>query len=211
MRKVVVVDYGRGNLRSVQKALELVGLDAKITREPRDLDDAHAVVLPGVGAFRDCMKSLVSLGLVNPLVRAIERGKPFLGICLGLQILFDESEEFGPTPGLGLLAGQVRRFPSDRDGLAGLKIPHMGWNTVDLTRESPLFRGIPAGAHFYFVHSYFVEPCDRDVVLGLTEYGVSFASVVQKDRLVATQFHPEKSQNAGLRFLANFRDWISHD
>lgn len=211
MKNVVVVDYGRGNLRSVQKALERVDLAAKITREPRDLDDAHAVVLPGVGAFRDCMKSLACLGLVEPLVRAIERGKPFLGICLGLQILFEESEEFGPTAGLGLLAGKVRRFPADRGVLGGLKIPHMGWNTVDLTRESPLFRGISAGAYFYFVHSYFVVPCDPAAVLGFTEYGVSFASVVQKDRLVATQFHPEKSQRAGLRFLANFRDWICHD
>ncbi len=211
MKKVAVVDYGRGNLRSVQKALELVGLPARITRDPRDLSDAHAVVLPGVGAFRDCMNSLHSLGLVEPLLQSLQAGKPFLGICLGLQILFEESEEFGPAAGLGLLPGRVLRFPADQTEMAGLKVPHMGWNTVRLTRESPLFRGIPAEAYFYFVHSYFVKPRDPAAVLGITEYGISFASVVHKDRLVATQFHPEKSQRAGLKFLANFGAWISHD
>lgn len=211
MRKVAVIDYGRGNLRSVQKALELVGLAAIITRDPRDLSDAHALVLPGVGAFRDCMDSLHSLGLVDPLLRALQAGKPFLGICLGLQVLFEESEEFGPAPGLGVLSGKVRRFPAQRCERAGLKVPHMGWNTVCLTRESPLFQGIPAEAHFYFVHSYFVEPWDPAIVLAVTDYGISFASVVQRNRLVATQFHPEKSQRAGLRFLANFGAWIAHD
>lgn len=211
MKTVAVVDYGRGNLRSVQKALEVVGLSARITREPRDLSDGHAVVLPGVGAFRDCMNSLHSLGLIEPILRSLQAGKPFLGICLGLQILFEESEEFGPTAGLGLLPGQARRFRAEQSEMAGLKVPHMGWNTVRLTRESPLFRGIPADAHFYFVHSYFVQPRDPAAVLGITEYGIPFASVVHKGRLVATQFHPEKSQRAGLKFLANFRDWICHD
>lgn len=211
MKKVAVVDYGRGNLRSVQKALEVVGLSASVTREPRDLSDSHAVVLPGVGAFRDCMNSLHSLGLIEPILRSLEAGKPFLGICLGLQILFEESEEFGPTAGLGLLPGRVRRFQAEQTETAGLKVPHMGWNTVRLTRESPLFHGIPPDAHFYFVHAYFVQPLEPTAVLGITEYGIPFASVVHKGRLVATQFHPEKSQRAGLKFLANFGDWICHD
>lgn len=211
MNKVAVVDYGRGNLRSVQKALELVGLSATITRHPRDLAEAHAVVLPGVGAFRDCMDSLSALGLVEPLLNVLQTGKPFLGICLGLQVLFEESEEFGPAAGFGFLPGHVRRFPAEPCQRAGLKVPHMGWNTVRLTRESALFRGIEDEAYFYFVHSYFVEPRDPATVLGITEYGISFASVVEKDRLIATQFHPEKSQKAGLTFLANFAQWISHD
>ena len=204
MKRIAVVDYGRGNLRSVQKALEEVGLSARVSRDPQEILDAHAVVLPGVGAFRDCMENLRRLGLLEPVLRSVESGKPFLGICLGLQILFDESEEFGPTPGLGLFAGKVRRFPAHAPAMMDLKIPHMGWNTVQRASDSKLFDGIPPETYFYFVHSYYVEPEDPQIVLARTEYGLSFTSVVQKDHVVAVQFHPEKSQGFGLKLLRNF-------
>jgi glutamine amidotransferase len=204
VKRVAVLDYGRGNLRSVQKALEGVGLSAQVTRIPQEILDAQALVLPGVGAFRDCMVSLERLGLLDPLLRSLEAGKPFLGICLGLQILFDESEEFGPSPGLGFFSGRVRRFSADAPAMKELKIPHMGWNTVQCAPDSKLFRGIPPETYFYFVHSYYVEPEDPQIVLGRTEYGVPFPSVVQKDHVVAMQFHPEKSQRFGLKLLENF-------
>ncbi|MEW6441520.1 MAG: imidazole glycerol phosphate synthase subunit HisH [bacterium] len=207
-KRVALIDYGRGNLRSVQKALEQVGLNVAITRRPAEILDACAVVLPGVGAFKDCMDSLERLGLTEPLVRSIRDGKPYLGICLGLQILFEESEEFGRAPGLGLFPGKVRRFPSDAPSMSDLKVPHMGWNRVRLARSSELFDGIPPEAHFYFVHSFYADPSDGDLILAKTKYGVPFASVIQKERMVATQFHPEKSQRSGLRFLRNFGDLL---
>ena len=203
---IAVVDYGMGNLRSVAKALETVGLDAVVTDRPRKIADARAVVLPGVGAFGDCMRNLRERGLIEPVRRAIEAGKSYLGICLGLQILFDESEEFGRRKGLGLLPGRVVRFA---DGLANargeaLKIPHMGWNAVAIKRGNPLFRGIRSGAHFYFVHSYYPVCDDPRDAAATASYGGDFTVAVRRDNIFACQFHPEKSQQLGLRVLANF-------
>ncbi len=188
-----------GNLRSVEKALKKVGGDVLVTSNPDHLEQAEAVVLPGVGAFRDCIKNLQQRGLLEGVLEAIHEGKPYLGICLGLQILFTESEEFGYTRGLDVIRGRVVRFRTE-----GLKIPHMGWNTVSYRREHPLFAGIPDGSYFYFVHSYYVVPEDDDVVLGTTDYGVEFVSAVQKGNIMAVQFHPEKSQSLGLQMLGNF-------
>ncbi len=188
-----------GNLRSVEKALKKVGGDVLVTSNPDHLEQAEAVVLPGVGAFRDCIKNLQQRGLLEGVLEAIHEGKPYLGICLGLQILFTESEEFGYTRGLDVIRGRVVRFRTE-----GLKIPQMGWNTVSYRREHPLFAGIPDGSYFYFVHSYYVVPEDDDVVLGTTDYGVEFVSAVQKGNIMAVQFHPEKSQSLGLQMLGNF-------
>jgi glutamine amidotransferase len=206
---IAIVDYGMGNLRSVQKAFERVGAEAVVTSDARVLNDAAAVVLPGVGAFRDCVTNLIAHGLAEPVVRAIEKGKPFLGICLGLQMLFTESEEFGRTPGLGVFKGKVVRFPSGLADLTsgpagGLKIPHMGWNSVRLTRPNPVFKGVGDGRFFYFVHSYYVVPDDPGLISGVTEYGVEFTSMIARDNVFAMQFHPEKSQKAGLGVVENF-------
>lgn len=203
---IAIVDYGMGNLRSVQKAFEAVGADARITSSPAAIRDSRSVVLPGVGAFPDCMKNLTQLDLVEPIRRAVQTGKPFLGLCLGLQLLFDESEEFGPVAGLGILPGKVARFPREsRDDLgAPLKIPHMGWNTVKVLKRAPLFESVPDESYFYFVHSYYVVPRDPSVASTLTPYGVEFVSGVQKDNIFAFQFHPEKSQKHGLELLKRF-------
>lgn len=203
---IAIIDSGIANLRSVQKGFERVGAEAKIVEDPRLLREAAAIVLPGVGAFRDGIEKLTRGGFVEPLLRAIEAGKPTLGICLGLHFLFSESEEFGAHKGLNLIPGQVRRFPPSTASSSGppLKVPHMGWNQVWVTREAPLFRGIPEGARFYFVHSYYVDPVERSVVAATTEYGVSFPSAIWRDNLMATQFHPEKSQAVGLMLLENF-------
>jgi glutamine amidotransferase len=201
---MVIVDYGRGNLRSVHKAFESVGLRVTITSRPQDVLDASAVVLPGVGAFRDCMQTLERLGLIAPLLRSLEGGKPYLGLCLGLQILFEESEEFGTSPGLGFLPGRVRRFPQCGADGEMLKIPHMGWNTIRVRRPCPLFGGLPEEPYFYFLHSYYVEPGDTDLTVAETEYGVRFTCAIQKENVLALQFHPEKSQRAGLAVLRNF-------
>ena len=202
---IAVVDYGMGNLRSVQKALEKVGCTVLVTSSPQHILDARAVVLPGVGAFKDCIHSLEKLGLIAPIVKSVSEGKPFLGICLGLQILFTESEEFGVTPGLNLIKGRVIRFP--RVGgvpPVPLKVPHMGWNAISLKRDLPLFHGIEDGSFFYFVHSYYVTPEEEGVVATTTSYGIEFTSSIQKDNVFACQFHPEKSQQVGLQLLGNF-------
>ena len=197
---IAVVDYQRGNLRSVQKALERVGGKAFVTSDPALIRDSKAVVLPGVGAFGDCLKNLEELKLVNPVLDAIESQKPFLGICLGLQLLFQESEEFGRVPGLGVIKGRVVKFRN----MNGLKIPHMGWNSIKKAKESPLLEGVENGNYFYFVHSYYVVP-EEDVTATKTSYGpVTFTSMIQKGNLWATQFHPEKSQKVGLRVFKNF-------
>ncbi|UCD34324.1 MAG: imidazole glycerol phosphate synthase subunit HisH [Nitrospiraceae bacterium] len=203
---IAVIDYGMGNLRSVEKAFLKVGYDVRVTSRPEDVQKADGVVLPGVGAFRDCMKELSDLGMTDAVVKAIIEGKPYLGICLGLQVLFSESEEFGRCRGLDIFRGRVVRFElEDR----ALKIPQMGWNQVSLKRQCPLFRDIPDNSYFYFVHSFYVAPDDEAVVAGTTEYGVPFTSAVWKDNIYAVQFHPEKSQALGLRLLKNFGDIVA--
>jgi glutamine amidotransferase len=204
---IAIVDYGMGNLRSVHKAVELVGAEARVISAPAGIRDAAKIILPGVGAFRDCMRNLAELDLLEPIIRSIETGKPFLGICLGLQLLFEESDEFGLHKGMGVLPGKVTRFPDViRDPEAGepLPIPHMGWNTVEIKKGTPLFAGIESGSYFYFVHSYYAIPQDPDDIAAVTPYGIEFACAVQRDNIYAVQFHPEKSQEKGLRLLRNF-------
>jgi len=202
---VVVVDYGMGNLRSAQKGLEKVGVKAVITSDPAAVQSADAVVLPGVGAFQDCMANLAEAGLVAPVMGAIEQGKPFLGICLGMQLLMTISEKFGVHRGLDIVPGRVVRFDPD----TRLKVPHMGWNRVHYSGDSRLFEGIEDGSFFYFVHSYYVAPEDGSVVCGWTDYGERFCSAIARDNLFATQFHPEKSHNNGLKVLQNFGKIVS--
>jgi glutamine amidotransferase len=200
---IAIIDYGMGNLRSVSKAFEAVGHQAVATRDARVIGNASHVVLPGVGAFGDCMANIQQYGLVEPIHAAIRSGKPFLGICLGLQVLFSESEEFGPHQGLDIIPGKVRRFAAGSE----LKVPHIGWNQVYLQRACPMFDGIADGAEWYFVHSYYVVPGDPQVAATTTTYGISFVSSVWKDNIVACQFHPEKSQAVGLRLIKNFGAW----
>jgi len=195
---IAIIDYGAGNLRSVANAVSRLGYQAKITSIPHEMLTAQAVILPGVGAAADTMANLQTLGLVSPIRRFIAEGRPFLGVCIGLQILFSGTEEGGWHECLGIIPGVVRRLPP------GLKIPHMGWNQVKQKISHPIFSGIPDEANFYFVHSYYVEPDDRSLVAGETEYGVSFCSVIAKGNLVATQFHPEKSGEVGLKIYDNF-------
>ncbi len=199
---IALVDYGSGNLRSVEKALTQVDGDPKRFQSGDGIQNADGIVLPGVGAFDDCILALKKQGLVEPILEFIESGKPFLGICVGYQALFEKSEEFQSTePGLGLFKGIVKRFPSD----AGIKIPQIGWNQIDFTKKDcPLFEGIPEGSYAYFVHSYHPEPEDPQIIATQTNYGVTFASSVWKDNIFATQFHPEKSQQVGLKILSNF-------
>ncbi|RMH37081.1 MAG: imidazole glycerol phosphate synthase subunit HisH [Nitrospirae bacterium] len=204
---IAVIDYGMGNLRSVHKAFEAVGHRAVVTRDPGVIKNASHIVLPGVGAFGDCMRNLVRYNLVTPIRDAIAQGKPFLGICLGLQVLFTESEEFGSHPGLGVLQGKVKRFSAVAPGGEALKIPHMGWNTVTIRRPAPPLNGIPEESFFYFVHSYYVEPQESMVIATTTDYGITFVSGVWKDNIFAVQFHPEKSQRGGLQVLRNFGAW----
>jgi glutamine amidotransferase len=210
MTDVAVIDYGMGNLRSVAKAIEHVAprLKVSVTSDAAVVARAARVVFPGQGAMPDCMREMDARGLRGAVVEAA-RGKPFLGICIGLQMLFERSDE-GDTVGLGLLPGRVRRFPADRmvDGQgARLKVPHMGWNEVRQTAAHPLWEGIPHGSRFYFVHSYFPEPGAREMAAGETVYGVPFTCAVARGNVFAVQFHPEKSQAAGLRLLANFVEW----
>ncbi len=199
---VAVIDYGMGNLRSVQKGFERVGVVAEVTRDPERIAAARGVVLPGVGAFGACMENLRSLGLVEPVRRAIESGRPFLGICVGLQLLFEESEEYGPVQGLGILRGRCRRFPHRDD--PEYRVPHMGWNQIEMRNPSALLDGIDDQAFVYFVHSYYAESDDPGVVAASTDYGVPFVASVARDNLYACQFHPEKSQQVGLKILENF-------
>ena len=200
---IAIIDYGMGNLRSVHKAFEAVGHEAVVTRDPRIIADASHVVLPGVGAFGDCMANLTQYELVDPIRAAIQSGKPFLGICLGMQLLFTESEEFGIHKGFDIIPGKVRKFELN----PMLKVPHMGWNDIQIVRPAPPFEGIRTGSHCYFVHSYYVEPADSGVVASVTAHGLPFASAVWKDNVVACQFHPEKSQDVGLRIIKNFGAW----
>jgi glutamine amidotransferase len=198
--EIVVVDYDAGNLRSVQRALEAVGLRTRITPNPRDVAGAEALVLPGVGSAQDCMRKLSVRGLIEALRDYAASGRPFLGVCVGLQLLFDGSEEGGGVECLGILPGTVRRFPGDN----GLKVPQIGWNDVHFKTAHPLFDGIPEGSYFYFVHGYYADPSDPGITLGVADYGGDFAAIVAKDNIQATQFHPEKSADMGLRVYANF-------
>ncbi len=195
---IAIIDYGGGNLRSVVNAISRLGYQPKITSIPGEVLTAQAVILPGVGAAADTMANLKTLGLVSPIRRFIAEGRPFFGVCIGLQILFTGTEEGGWHECLDIIPGVVRRLPP------GLKIPHMGWNQVKQRISHPIFSGIPDEANFYFVHSYFVEPNDRSIVAGETEYGISICSVIARGNLIATQFHPEKSGEVGLRMYDNF-------
>ena len=199
---IAIVDYGMGNLKSVEKGFKKVGIDTTVTSNPGVVDNAEAIVLPGVGAFRDCIRNLTDLSLTEAVITSINKGKPFLGICLGLQVLFSESEEFGTCKGLDLFRGKVVRFQE------GLKVPHMGWNTVKIIKRSPILSDIEDNAFFYFVHSFYVVPEDRDIIATTTDYGTTFTSMVWKDNVFATQFHPEKSQGLGLKVLAGFGKFV---
>lgn len=202
---IAIVDYGRGNLWSVQNGFAQIGVQAQVSADPDVVRRAEAVVFPGVGAFRDCMQNLVARGLDQVIREVIDAGRPVLAICVGMQVLLTESEEFGVTPGMAVVPGAVRRFPTTMSSCGErLKVPHMGWNQLHQRRPCPLLEGIPDGAFTYFVHSYYVMPEDPDVVVASTDYGLDFASVLWRDNLFATQFHPEKSQAYGLRILKNF-------
>ena len=195
---IIIIDYGAGNLRSVVNAITRLGYQPKITSNPKEVLSARAVILPGVGAAANTMQSLKALDMVEPIHQFIAEGRPFFGVCIGLQILFTGTEEGGWHECLNIFPGQVRKLPS------GLKIPHMGWNQVKQRVLHPVFQGIPDDANFYFVHSYYVEPDDPSLVAGETEYGIPFCSVVARANLVGTQFHPEKSGEFGLRMYDNF-------
>jgi glutamine amidotransferase len=200
MSKIVIIDYGMGNLRNVQKGFEWVGFEAKVTRSKKEIGGASAIVLPGVGAFKDCMENLERYGLIEPLLQSIGKGKPYLGICLGFQILFSESEEFGFQKGLDVIKGKVVKFVPNPEH----KVPHMGWNTVEMEREAPMLQGIESGDFFYFVHSYYVIPGETQWISTFTTYGERFVSSIWRENIFATQFHPEKSQKKGLKILENF-------
>ncbi len=199
---IAIIDYGMGNLRSVQKGFGKVGYQAVVTSDPAVIADAGKVVLPGVGAFEDAMAELRQRGLVEPIRSVIEAGKPFLGICLGLQLLFDVGFENGRHEGLGILPGEVRRFELPED----FAVPHMGWNQLDIRRPAPILAGLTSGVYVYFVHSYYVVPADPDVIATETDYGGHFCSTIWRENLFATQFHPEKSQSDGLSILRNFAE-----
>ena len=200
--RIGIIDYGMANLRSVQKAFEKVGHAASIISRPEEIESAEKIVLPGVGAFQDAVAHLRQHEMADPVVHHINAGKPFLGICLGLQMLFDVGYEDGEHKGLGVLPGKCVRF--DVDQTQHLKVPHMGWNQLTVVNRSPLLRGLPEGAGVYFVHSYHVVPSDPSVIATTTDYGGPFVSSIWRDNIMATQFHPEKSQTVGLQILANF-------
>ncbi len=195
---ITIIDYGAGNLRSVTNAMSLLGYETKVTDDPEDVLNAQAIVLPGVGAAAAAVARLQALGLVGPLRHFIAEKRPFLGVCLGLQILFTGTEEGGWHKCLDIIPGVVRRLPP------GLKVPHMGWNQVKQKNTHPIFDGIPDEANFYFVHSYYAEPEDRSIIAGETGYGIPICSVIAKGNLIATQFHPEKSGEVGLKIYENF-------
>jgi glutamine amidotransferase len=204
---VTIVDYGMGNLRSVAKAVEKVGYEAEITSRGARIETSDRLILPGVGAFRDAIGRLREEGLVEPILRFLERGRPFLGVCLGMQLLFEKSFEDGEHQGLGVLPGDVVRFDPPRfDGRRRLKVPHMGWNQLRWRRRAPIAVDAPPDASVYFVHSYYVRPRDPDVVAAETDYGGPFASMIWIDNIFAAQFHPEKSQRTGLAMLKRFAE-----
>jgi glutamine amidotransferase len=199
---IVIIDYGMGNLRSVQRAFEYVGAEAVVTAHRGTIESASAVVLPGVGAFGKAMSNLEQTGLADVIRQVIAQGRPFLGICLGLQLLFEESDEMGQHKGLGVFGGQVKRFE------VGLKVPQIGWNQIHVQRASPLLEGVADGSYTYFVHSYYVAPADPEIVLATTDYEIDYASIISQDNVFGIQFHPEKSQAVGLRILRNFTELV---
>lgn len=214
---IAIVDYGMGNIRSVEKGFLKVGVDARVTNRPEVIDSAAGVVLPGVGAFRDCMKELTNLKLTTAITKAIKKGTPYLGICLGLQVLFSESEEFGRCRGLDIFKGKVVKFEFDKQNTdkkspgsdlwalsSNLKVPHMGWNEIKIQGNNMLLDKIEDKTFFYFVHSFYVVPDDNSIISATTDYGIDFTSIICKDNIFAVQFHPEKSQTAGLKLLENF-------
>jgi glutamine amidotransferase len=198
-KMITVIDYGMGNLRSVTKAVELFTEDVHISSNPSSIETSHALIMPGDGAFGRAMEHLRELGWIEPLKEFIRGGGYFLGICLGFQLLFSSSEEFGTFTGLDIIPGNVVRF-----NLRDQKIPHMGWNDVEIVQQSPFLQGISSGSHFYFIHSYYPEMSDSDWILGTVEYGIRFPCIVGKGNLIATQFHPEKSHTVGLKIVENF-------
>jgi len=200
MKPILIVDYGMANLRSVQKAFEKVGAAAIISSDPTQIGEADKLVLPGVGAFRDAIARLREAGFVAPIADHIKAGKPFLGICLGFQLLFTTGYEDGVYPGLDIFPGDVVRFTD----MGGLKVPHMGWNQLRIRKPAPIFRDLPADPSVYFVHSYYVKPRDESIIAAETDYGDRFTSAIWHENVMATQFHPEKSQRVGLAMLRNF-------
>jgi len=203
VKTLAIIDYGMGNLRSVQKALESVGLAGEVTSNEKIISTAPAVILPGVGAFEDAMANLTRTGLIPIIREVVAKGTPFLGICLGMQLLFSTSEENGLHQGLNLLPGTVKRLPP------GLKVPHMGWNQLVIRKEEPMLKGVNDGDYFYFVHSYYVQPEDDDVIIAASDYGFEFPALVGRDNLMGIQFHPEKSSNLGLQILKNFGEMVN--
>jgi len=205
-RAIGVVDYGMGNLRSVSKALESLGFSTVVSGDATELSACRGIVFPGVGAFRDCMGNVARQGLLPFLAEYLASGRPFLGICVGMQLLFSESEEFGRHEGIGFFPGKVVRFPADMRAQDGgvLKVPHMGWNAIEILSDHPVLEGIVSGTYFYFVHSYYAVPKDPGDASCRTTYGLPFTAAIARGNRFAVQFHPEKSQSAGLRLLANF-------
>lgn len=200
---IVIVDYGMGNLRSVQKAILAVGDSAIISNKPEEILNADKLIIPGVGAFGDGMDNIRAFGIEDAIIQFIKKGRLLLGICLGMQMLFNEGEENPGVKGLSVVKGSVKMFDQSTFKEQGLKIPHIGWNVVTKVKDSFLFDAIPDNSYFYFVHSYYPAPYE-DISIGMTDYGITFTSVIQKDNIVATQFHPEKSQKLGLKLLSNF-------
>ena len=197
---IAIIDYGAGNLQSVKKALDFIGAENVITNDPKTILSADKILLPGVGSFGDAMDSMAKSGLVEIVKECALSGKPFLGICLGLQLLFEESEESPEVKGLGIFKGKIKRFPNDM----GLKIPHIGWNSLEIKQKDGIFKDIPENAYVYFVHSYYLHAEDENDIATVTNYGIDFHSAVGKNNVFATQFHPEKSGDVGLQILRNF-------
>lgn len=197
---IAIIDYGAGNIQSVYKALKYLGIDCAITSDKNEILNADGAILPGQGEFSDCMNSITESGIKDTVMEFINTGKPFLGICVGLQLLFEGSEESPDTKGLGIFKGIIKRIPNGE----GLKIPHMGWNSIDIVKNDKLFNGVDNGSYFYFVHSYYLDAEEKDIVSTQTEYGVKIDASVSRDNIYATQFHPEKSGEIGLKLLGNF-------
>lgn len=208
--RIALVDYGAGNIRSVAKALEQSDMEPVVTGDPAVVRDADGVLLPGVGAFRDAVNALESAGLTDAIRNVTQHGRPYLGICFGLQLLFDEGEEHGTTPGLGILPGKVTRFSDQDENGDALLVPHIGWNevTYDGDHDHPMLEALPPTDVYYFVHSYRPEPTDESLIVGRANYGGEFCAAVARDNVFAVQFHPEKSQSAGKRLLDAYRAWL---